>query len=470
MGSYSYPADGQLRPHAPIFAGGVSYQYDAVGNLLSGGGRTPTWDAENRITAVGTTAFSYDAFGERLKKVSAQGTSLYPFGDDYEITNGVTTKYISVEGLGVIAKTVTGGVEAGTFWLHTDRLGSIQAITTTTGALAYRRTYRPYGETLSEAGTHTESRGWIDQRNDGETGLTYLHARYFDPKLGTFLSPDPLNPARPGVGRNRYSYGFGNPVNGTDRSGLLLDAGCWLWQGTVAWGGGREWFQYECVASSGGWGSGTTSGGSGTGGSGDGGRGVCTGTCKDKEEPKKEEPPVVTPPKTPSTPVIKRTICGLVPSGRVMGVSGGVGGTGGAEGGLELVLNYDSGQISGFAFGGVQGGWNGVFSGMLYSGFVYGLNGSNSNYSGGFTGFNGGAGLGVFGASSSGGLTGNLQGLVPNGTVKAGGVSVGASLVGAFSGGVTATQYTNPLQLGKNWAFALSPVDELIYDMRQVCK
>jgi RHS repeat-associated protein len=53
----------------------------------------------------------------------------------------------------------------------------------------------------------------------------YLHARYFDPKLGIFLSPDPLNPTLPGVGKNRYSYGFGNPTNNTDRSGvgLMLD-------------------------------------------------------------------------------------------------------------------------------------------------------------------------------------------------------------------------------------------------------
>jgi RHS repeat-associated protein len=45
----------------------------------------------------------------------------------------------------------------------------------------------------------------------------YLHARYFDPKLGTFLSPDPI-----GVegGMNLYGYGFGDPVNSVDRSGL----------------------------------------------------------------------------------------------------------------------------------------------------------------------------------------------------------------------------------------------------------
>ena len=152
------------------------------------------------------------------------GTSYYPFGDDYEITGGVTTKYVTVDGLGVVAKRVGTGPAAVTYWLHADRLGSIQAVTNTAGAIVFRRQYRPYGETLAQSGSHTESRGWIDQRNDGESGLTYLHARYFAPQLGVFVSPDPSNPARRGVGVNRYTYAFANPVNGVDRNGLECGA------------------------------------------------------------------------------------------------------------------------------------------------------------------------------------------------------------------------------------------------------
>jgi RHS repeat-associated protein len=130
------------------------------------------------------------------------------------------TKYISIEGLGVVAKRVTGGPAPGTYWFLSDRLGSLQGVLDAAGTPVSRRTYRPYGQTLAQSGSHTESRGWIDQRNDPETGLTYLHARYFDPQLGVFLSPDPLDPTVPGVGRNRYSYAFGDPVNGSDRGGL----------------------------------------------------------------------------------------------------------------------------------------------------------------------------------------------------------------------------------------------------------
>jgi RHS repeat-associated protein len=236
---YEYPLPGAPQPHAPIRAGSATYEYWRNGNLKSGASRTPTWDAESRIAAIGTTRYSYDAFGERLIKTSPQGTSVYPFGDDYEITNGVTTKYLSVEGLGLIAKRVTGGPTPGLFWIHTDRLGSIHRLTNAAGVSKLGRSYRPYGETLAQAGSHVESRGWIDQRNDGETGLTYLHARYFDPKLGTFLSPDPI-----GVdgGMNAYWYGFGDPIDLADSSGLAPNpVFCYPWPQCNGGGGGSNY-------------------------------------------------------------------------------------------------------------------------------------------------------------------------------------------------------------------------------------
>ena len=243
------PTPGQPRPHAPS---SVERQRVQVRRQRQPGlGGRPRAGVERGEPdqqvddQVGTTRFAYDGFGERLKKTNGSPTSLYPFGDDYEITNGVTTKYISVEGLGVVAKKVTGGSNPGTYWLHTDRLGWIEAITN-----ARRQpSSSPAGPTAPTArrsprdGSHTESRGWIDQRNDPETGLTYLHARYFDPKLGTFLSPDPIGVAG---GMNQYGYGFGDPVNNADRSGLDPNGGPdipWWWLVRGLWwifGGGDD--------------------------------------------------------------------------------------------------------------------------------------------------------------------------------------------------------------------------------------
>jgi RHS repeat-associated protein len=213
VGNYTYPGPGQPRPHAPATVNGSTYNYDANGNLASGGGLSLTWDAENRLTQAGPGQFVYDAAGERLKKTAPGVTSLYPLGDDYEVTNGVVTKYLSAPGLGVFAKRVGST----TYWLHTDKLGSVQAVTNSTGSEVLRRTYRPYGAKIADTGSHVESRGWIDQRQDSETGLTYLHARYYNSTLGTFLSPDPLGPAG---SINAYGYSSGDPINFKDPTGL----------------------------------------------------------------------------------------------------------------------------------------------------------------------------------------------------------------------------------------------------------
>jgi RHS repeat-associated protein len=215
VGPYTYPGPSSPRPHAPTSVAGNTLGYDANGNLSEGLGRTFKWSADNLLAAVDETTFIYDGEGRRLKKTSAASTTLYPLGDDYEIKDGAVTKYISVPGLGVVAKRTA----AQTFWLHTDRLGSVQVVTDYAGAEVFRRTYRPYGDQMAATTGHRESRGYISERQDEETDLVYLKARYYDPALGLFVSPDPLDPDQPGVGTNRYLYAAGDPVNNLDASG-----------------------------------------------------------------------------------------------------------------------------------------------------------------------------------------------------------------------------------------------------------
>ncbi|MEO5326514.1 HYD1 signature containing ADP-ribosyltransferase family protein, partial [Mesorhizobium sp. CC13] len=50
-------------------------------------------------------------------------------------------------------------------------------------------------------------------------GLLYLNARYMDPILGRFISPDDWDPTQPGVGTNRYAYAQNDPVNKADPNG-----------------------------------------------------------------------------------------------------------------------------------------------------------------------------------------------------------------------------------------------------------
>jgi RHS repeat-associated protein len=64
-----------------------------------------------------------------------------------------------------------------------------------------------------------ETKGWIGERYDADAGLQYLNARYYDPELSLFLQPDSFEVTKAGVGTNRFSYSFNDPVNGLDPGG-----------------------------------------------------------------------------------------------------------------------------------------------------------------------------------------------------------------------------------------------------------
>ncbi len=217
LGSLEYPVAGAPRPHAPTAVGGTPMIYDQRGNLLSGLGRTITWNADDRPTQINGVSFAYAGNGARLKATSASNSTLYPLGYGYQRRNGASTNYLQVPGLGVVARS-SGGVLA---WLHNDRLGSVRELTDTSGTTLMRRSYRPFGEVLGSSGQQLEPLSYLGQVRDEETNLLYLNARYYDPGAGIFLSPDPADPALRELGR--YLYAGGDPINALDPSGAARE-------------------------------------------------------------------------------------------------------------------------------------------------------------------------------------------------------------------------------------------------------
>ncbi len=74
---------------------------------------------------------------------------------------------------------------------------------------------------------------YTGQKLDG-TGLYYYNARYYDPAIGQFVSPDTIVPdASRVMDYNRYMYGYGNPIRNADPSGHtpwdVIDVGFWVW-------------------------------------------------------------------------------------------------------------------------------------------------------------------------------------------------------------------------------------------------
>ncbi|WPB74323.1 toxin TcdB middle/N-terminal domain-containing protein [Archangium violaceum] len=215
VGNYQY-ADGTHR-HAATLAGANTYSYDANGHMVSGGGRTLTWDADNRLasvtTAGGTTTFVYDATGQRVVKSGPSGTTRY-FGALVELgAKGFTKNYYA--GPVLVAKRDATGPT----WLHQDHLGSVRAITNQAGQKVASYDYSAFGATLASSASVANSRGYGGHEVD-ETGLVYMNARYYDPQLGRFISPDALVPSSGNPqALNRYAYVYNNPISNTDPTG-----------------------------------------------------------------------------------------------------------------------------------------------------------------------------------------------------------------------------------------------------------
>ena len=79
--------------------------------------------------------------------------------------------------------------------------------------------YTPWGETRTDGGLETDHT-YTGQIEDTTTGLKFYNARYMDPVLARFVSPDTIvpNPSN-GQNYNRYSYVENNPLRYSDPTG-----------------------------------------------------------------------------------------------------------------------------------------------------------------------------------------------------------------------------------------------------------
>jgi RHS repeat-associated protein len=112
-----------------------------------------------------------------------------------------------------------GGTDA---YFHTDWIGSTRYLTAGNG-LGIPTGYRfdAFGNQSAGAGidqTSLKFAGAWGYQSDVAMHLQLLGARYYDPEVGRFLSPDPIGFAG---GLNLYGYCGGNPVNLVDPLGLF---------------------------------------------------------------------------------------------------------------------------------------------------------------------------------------------------------------------------------------------------------
>src|SRR5262245_19262306 len=128
-----------------------------------------------------------------------------------------------------VAIVTRGGSEAGTRYLHADHLGSTDVLTREDGTIAERRSYDPFGQRRNPAWgqpppmsfTSKTTQGFTGHESDNELGLVNMKGRIYDPKVGRFLTTDPIVSAPlSGQSWNPYSYVLNNPLNFIDPSGF----------------------------------------------------------------------------------------------------------------------------------------------------------------------------------------------------------------------------------------------------------
>jgi RHS repeat-associated protein len=99
-------------------------------------------------------------------------------------------------------------------------LGSVRQLLDTTGQIEANYAYDPFGVPLVEGEVYNPYQ-YTGEAWDGEVGLLYLRARYYQPEVGRFVTRDAWGGDvwRPAT-LNRYVYVRNNAVNLGDSSGL----------------------------------------------------------------------------------------------------------------------------------------------------------------------------------------------------------------------------------------------------------
>jgi RHS repeat-associated protein len=244
-----------------IYTGSITY--DNNGNIKTQGNRTYNYDYNNRLIQVNSWAsiiatFQYDNLGRRAIKTDytkwagLDESTLYTYAwDNLQVESrlikfyngswqlmGMTLpkNYINAPWTDQIlaydaVEQITSTGSATTtkrYYYHTNQLGSVIAITNSTGTVIQTYSYDSFGRAyVSNSGTltpldtysgstYSNTRLYTGREYDKETNLYYLRARYYNANTGKFISRDPVWQSDQ---VNLYTYVANSPLKYVDRMG-----------------------------------------------------------------------------------------------------------------------------------------------------------------------------------------------------------------------------------------------------------
>ncbi len=170
-----------------------------------------------------TTYFIYSYSGSVLMEESASNSSddssetkytsyIYAFAKTFAKVDGI------LDPVHITAEKIA--------YFHHDNLGSTRLMTDSTGNVVMDQDYMPFGGDLPEVGQtevldeEAEGYKYTGQKEVASIGLYYYGARYYDPKIGRFITEDSwpgemVNPQS----QNLYVYVMNNPLRYVDPTG-----------------------------------------------------------------------------------------------------------------------------------------------------------------------------------------------------------------------------------------------------------
>ena len=210
---------------------GIGVVYDAAGNVTNdGGGNTPTYDAENRISTDDGYTYYYDADGVRMEKTNGSAGTMYwpgPGGEtltETSLAGTINEEYVYLNGERIARIDRPSGTVNYYFSNH---LGSASVITSATGVIQEQMDFYPFGGVAYSSGSDPNHYKFTGKERDTESGLDNFGARYFTSGLGRFMTPDwavrptavPYALFGDPQSLNLYTYVRNDPVTRADADG-----------------------------------------------------------------------------------------------------------------------------------------------------------------------------------------------------------------------------------------------------------
>ncbi len=158
------------------------------------------------------------------------GTYEFAGGAEYVELSSGDRKKIAADAIRFTEVPSGGGATGGTYFIHTDQLGTPRQVSDDQQTIVWRWDSAPFGDSAADEDPDgdltkfTLNLRFPGQYFDAESGLYYNYFRTYDPTIGRYIESDPVGL---NGGLNIFGYVNGSPMGYSDPLGLCkVEASC----------------------------------------------------------------------------------------------------------------------------------------------------------------------------------------------------------------------------------------------------